>query len=135
MPLFSYHGFDSSGVRVNGTIEAAGRNGALGLLRDRGIYPTEVSEESKSTSAKTGIRLFSHRITPLDLATMTRQMATLIGAGIPLDESLATTSEQQENQHLQRATDRVRDQVVQGEELHKALASEGKYFPMTGSER
>ena len=52
MPLFTYIGFDSSGSRVSGTIEAAGRNGALGLLRNQGIYPTDVAEESRSTTGK-----------------------------------------------------------------------------------
>lgn len=129
MPLFSYNGFDSSGSKVNGTIEASGRNGALGQLRDQGIYPTEVAEESQAAATGNRRKLFSQRISPLDLATTTRQLSTLIGAGVPLDEALATASEQQENLHLQRATERVRDLVVQGEELHSALATQGKYFP------
>ncbi len=129
MPLFSYIGFNSSGSRVSGTIEANGRNGALGLLRDQGIYPTDVVEENKKTASSLRFSLLTRRVTPLELATTTRQLATLLGAGIPLDDALATTAEQLENQHLQRATERVRDLVIQGEELHTALATEGKFFP------
>ena len=129
MPLFTYIGFDSSGSRVSGTIEASGRNGALGLLRDQGIYPTAVVEENKTKSSGLRINLFTRRVTLLELATTTRQLATLLGAGIPLDDALATTAEQLENPHLQRAAERVRDLVIQGEELHTALATEGKFFP------
>jgi len=128
MPLFSYIGYDHAGARVSGTIEANGRNGALGLLRDRGIFPTDVSEErQQAISGRT--RLFAQRISHIDLATTTRQLATLISAGVPLDEALATAGEQQENAQLQRATERVRDRVTQGDELHAALATEGRYFP------
>ncbi|PLX97808.1 MAG: type II secretion system protein GspF [Desulfuromonas sp.] len=128
MPLFSYVGFDSAGSRVSGTIEAAGRNGALGLLRDRGIYPTDVAEENNATS-RSRRRLFTRRVSPLDLATTTRQLATLLGAGVPLNETLATVGEQLESQQMQRAIERVRDLVVQGEELHAALATEERIFP------
>ena len=129
MPLFSYIGFDSGGARVTGTIEAAGRNGALGQLRDRGIYPTDVSEENKTSSSGSGIRLFTKRVTPLDLATLTRQLATLLAAGIPLDETLETAAEQMEHPQLERALEIVRDQVIQGDQLHSALAAQNKYFP------
>ena len=129
MPIFSYIGFDSAGTRVSGTIEASGRKGALGQLRDRDIYPTDVAEESQSTQAGNRRRLFSRRITALDLATTTRQLATLLSAGIPLDEALETTGEQQEHPELQRATEKVRDLVMQGDELHTALAAQGGSFP------
>lgn len=129
MPLFSYHGFDSSGSRVNGTIEASGRKNAMGQLRDRGIFPTDVTEQSSKSGAKDRFRLFSRQITMIDLATMTRQMATLLAAGVPLDETLATAGEQQENLHLKQATERARDLVMQGDGLASALASQGKYFP------
>jgi len=128
MPLFSYIGFDASGARVSGVIEANGRNGALGQLRDRGIFPTDVSEERRTVP--TGrFRLFTRRISHIDLATTTRQLATLLAAGVPLDEALATAGEQQENQPLERAIERVRDLVTQGDELHAALATENRYFP------
>ena len=106
MPAFSYIGFDTAGAKVSGTIEATGRKSALGQLRQRGIYPTNINEEGTST-AKTGRAIFSRRrISQLDLATTARQLATLLGAGIPLDEALETTAEQQENRTLQRALQR-----------------------------
>lgn len=129
MPLFSYIGFDSAGSRVSGTLEASGRNSALGQLRERGIYPTDVTEESSAAASTRQFRLFTRRISPMDLAMTTRQLSTLLGAGVPLDEALSTASEQQENQHLQRATERARDQVMQGSELHTALAGQGASFP------
>ncbi len=128
MPIFSYIGFDAAGARKSGTLEASGRSSALGQLRERGIYPTEVSEQTPAATQRRA-RLFARRVSSMDLATTTRQLATLVGAGIPLDEALATVGEQQENPQLQRATERVRDMVIQGSELHAALASQGKIFP------
>jgi general secretion pathway protein F len=125
MPLFSYAGLDSRGARVNGTIEAAGRKIALARLREQGIYATTVAEQAADKPSFFQLR---RTATSTDLALLTRQLATLIGAGLPLDEALAATAEQQENKALQLSLEKVREQVQQGVSLHEALAAE-KHFP------
>ncbi len=125
MPLFSYAGLNERGARVNGTIEASGRNSALSRLREQGVYATSVTEQS--VSSPVSWRLRRQRATAADLALLTRQLATLLGAGLPLDEALAATAQQQEKQSLQLSLERVRVQVQQGDALHEALATENQF--------
>ncbi len=126
MPLFTYVGLDARGARAKGTIEAGGRKNALSRLREQGIYATSVVEQSTVKSPSFQVR--RRRATATDLALLSRQLATLIGAGLPLDESLAATAEQQEKQSLQLSLEKVRAEVQQGVSLHEALAAE-KQFP------
>ncbi len=125
MPLFTYAGLDNRGARVKGTIEATGRNSALNRLRDQGVYATSVAEQSAERSPL--MRLRQRRATASDLALLTRQLATLLGAGLPLDEALAATAEQQEKQSLQLSLEKIRTQVQQGVALHEALAAENQF--------
>ena len=124
MPLFNYTGLNGQGARVNGTIEATGRNNALNRLREQGVYATSVAEQSADSSR---FMQFRRRATASDLALLTRQMATLLGAGLPLDEALSATAEQQEKQSLQLSLEKIRTQVQQGVALNEALAAENQF--------
>lgn len=124
MPLFTYAGLNGQGTRVNGTIEATGRNNALNRLREQGVYATSVAEQSANSSR---FMTFRRRATASDLALLTRQMATLLGAGLPLDEALSATAEQQEKQSLQLSLEKIRTQVQQGVALNEALAAENQF--------
>ncbi len=64
-----------------------------------------------------------------ELAAATRQLATLLGAGLPLDEALATVGGQLENPQLTRSLNRVREEVIQGEALHVSLGRQPRLFP------
>jgi general secretion pathway protein F len=90
------------------------------------VYATSVVEQSTVKSAPFQVR--RRRATATDLALLSRQLSTLIGAGLPLDESLAATAEQQEKQSLQLSLEKVRAEVQQGVSLHEALEAE-KQFP------
>ncbi len=125
MPLFTYVGLNGRGGRVNGKIEATGRKNALVRLREQGIYATSVAEQSKLKSPSLQFR--RRRATATDLALLSRQLATLIGAGLPLDEALAATAEQQEKPALQMSLEKIREQVQQGVSLNEALAAENQF--------
>jgi len=125
MPLFTYVGLNGRGGRVNGKIEATGRKNALVRLREQGIYATSVAEQSKLKS--TSLQFRRRRATSTDLALLSRQLATLIGAGLPLDEALAATAEQQEKPTLQISLEKIREQVQQGVSLNEALAAENQF--------
>ena len=131
MPLFEYTGFDARGKKVNGVIEASGKKLGLQKLREQGIYATDLKEEKtgRGEKAKRSLTLFKSSVSTMELAAATRQMATLLGAGLPLDETLQTVSSQLENPTLGRTLSRVREEVVRGESLHQSLASEGQVFP------
>jgi len=131
VPLFEYTGFDSKGKKVSGVIEASGKKVGLQKLRDKGIYATTLSEEvaARESSGKFSANLFRPSVSTMELAAATRQMATLLGAGLPLDEALTTVSSQLENPTLSRSFSRVREEVVRGESLHASLAGQGRIFP------
>lgn len=129
MPLFEYSGFDAKGKKVSGIIEGSGRRVLLGQLRQKGIHATSLKEEKKDTTAKRSWQsLLPSRVPRSDIAIATRQLATLIGAGLALDEALATVAGQQENQLLGRTLARIRDEVVQGDALHLALNRRSRLF-------
>jgi len=126
MPLFAYSGFNLKGGKVSGTVEAPGQRAALARLREQGVMVTTVSEASKAR--RPSLRFGGKRVTASDLAMLTRQLATLTGAGLPLDEVLAAVAQQQEKPLLEQALARVRERTLQGDALHQALAAE-PYFP------
>lgn len=133
MPLFDYAGFDAQGKKVTGTVEAPGKKTATQQLRIQGIFPTRLAEGSAET---VGFALFSLRfkpfarkVSPQDLAAVTRQLATLLGAGLPLDEALGTLADQlAASTLLGRALGTVRGEILQGSELNRALARHPDIF-------
>lgn len=130
MPLFSYSGFNAGGKKISGTVEGAGKRAVMDKLREQGLILSSLSEEKNQarTSALRGFKL-TRRVQSADLAAVTRQMATLIAAGLPLDEALGTCAEQTETPVLTSTLRRVRDEVLQGEALYSALGHAGGIFP------
>lgn len=130
MPLFDYAGYDAAGRRVAGTIDGAGRKAVAQALRERGIFPTllQASNAAGAAGVKRLLR-YRQRVAVAELAAATRQLATLIHAGLPLDEGLATVAEQVENPRLHRTLTGIREAVRQGETLHAALAAAPEIFP------
>ncbi len=131
MPLFDYSGFDAAGKKVSGTTEAAGRRTALLKLREAGIFATDLQEER---AAATGGSRFTwqlgRKVATGELAGATRQLATLLGAGLPLDETLGSVAEQIEHAGLAKALTRVREDVIQGDSLHQAMGRHERIFPV-----
>ncbi len=130
MPLFEYTGLNAQGKKVSGVIEAPGKKAVAQKLRGQGIFPTDLREESAAPARRSfsGVG-FGKKIPIVELAAATRQLATLLGAGLPLDEALGTVAAQLEQPTLSRALGRVREEVVQGEALHAALAEHPRIFP------
>ncbi|WP_027714971.1 type II secretion system inner membrane protein GspF [Desulfuromonas sp. TF] len=131
MPLFEYSGLNAAGKKVSGSVEGTGRRAVLQNLRSRGIFPTELREEKAAAPGRSAARLRLVRKVPIgELATATRQLATLLGAGLPLDEALGTVASQLEHERLARAYSTVRDEVTQGESLHDAFGRHPRIFPV-----
>lgn len=129
MPLFEYTGLDAAGKKVKGVIEGSGKKSVQQKLRAEGIFPTDLREERAQTGSGWTLRRGGGKVPAPQLAAATRQLATLLGAGLPLDEALATAGSQLEHPALERALGRVREEVVQGQTLHDALAGQGGLFP------
>jgi len=99
-----------------------------GSLRERGLNPLSVEEVREGNERTRGV--FSRRgLGSVQLALLTRQLATLIGAGLPIDEALGALSEQAENERQRGLTVSLRARVMEGASLAQALAEFPESFP------
>jgi general secretion pathway protein F len=131
--VFEYRGIlVGTGKPVKGVRDAENQKVLRGVLRKDGILLT-VATEGKAAEAKgkKDIKLFAFmgRPSTSDIAVLTRQLATLIGAGIPLFESLNALIEQVEKEQVKRALTEVREQVREGISFAKALEAHPTIFP------
>ncbi|MCD6526907.1 MAG: type II secretion system inner membrane protein GspF [Desulfuromonas sp.] len=130
MPLFDYSGFDSNGKKAKGSLEANGKRVALEQLREQGIFVSSLEEQQKVSRNKRAWPIARSNKLPInDLATTTRLLATLLQAGVPLDEALLSLVEQVGKPAQARLFNQVREAVRQGHSLHQALSEQGRSFP------
>ena len=132
MAVFEYRGIlSTTGKAVHGVRDAENAKVLRGLLRKDGVLLTLAAEE-KETKAKpqrgVDVRALFNRPSLADIALMTRQLSTLVGAKIPLFESLSAMIEQVEKEGLRRALTNVRDQVRAGTSFATALETHPKLF-------
>ena len=133
MPVYQYKGVTAGGRNTRGHLDAESSRAATSKLRRDGIFLTELLESHaaavapRSSTSRLRLPSFS-RISPLDLAVATRQGATLIGADIPVVDSLSALAEQVENTKLKSVLTQVRDRVNEGASFGDALAQAG-HFP------
>ena len=129
MPLFEYVAFNTEGRKLTGTIEASGKRAAFDQLRREGIYPSQVRTAQQRPHFQFDLcRYWQQRVSPEELAAVTRQLSTLLGAGLPLAEALTAISEQQDRHYLGRVLKEVRAAVVEGEALAAALRAYPELF-------
>jgi general secretion pathway protein F len=130
MPVFQYKAASPSGEIFNGTLEGASREQVVARIQAQGQIPIQVSEASSarasSNKRKKGRR--SRRISETDISNATRELATLLRAGMPLDKSLSTLSTLTENDAMQQLLMDVQQQIKGGSTLADALqAHEGVF--------
>ncbi len=126
MGAYNYKALDATGKLVKGIIEGDSQRQIRQQLRSRQLKPVEVSQAHDKASgggAKQGfaLNLFKPRLSQSDLALITRQMATLIQANIPLDEVLTATSQQARKPRVKSIMLQVRARVIEGHSLAYAL--------------
>jgi general secretion pathway protein F len=130
VPLFEYTGLDGQGRKVSGRIDGAGRTLVSQQLREQGIFPTRLHESSSPRARRRWSNLLvSMQRSTAELASATRQLATLLGAGLSLDVALSTVAEQTDQPMIGRVLADVREEVIQGNPLHQALARHRAVFP------
>ena len=134
MAVFEYRGIlIGTGKPVKGIRDAENPKALRGVLRKEGVLLTGATEEKAAKEKKKrSIQLFTFLEKPstAEIAVMTRQLATLLRAGIPLFESLNALIEQVENEVLKRALTAVREQVREGISFAKALEAHPDIFPV-----
>jgi len=130
MGAFEYTALNSGGRKNRGTLEADSAKAARQQLRAKGLIPLEVTAAAESTG--TGSASFlsgSPGLSVKALALLTRQIATLLRAGIPLEETLGAIANQSRNQKVRRIVLAVRAKVLEGHSFAQALASFPRAFP------
>lgn len=127
MPQFAYRAKDSSLQVVEGTIEADNEASAIGRLGRQGVFPISIIEAG--TARPSASLLLPSRISRTALAYVTRQLADLIGGGLPLLSALDLLSKQTESRNLQRVIDRLATGVRDGRSLSEVLGDHGTIFP------
>lgn len=127
---FQYSVYDASGKVVKGRIEATTPAAVAGRLRSMGLAPIQI-EEVVATGLQREVRLpgSGGRVRLKDLAVMSRQMATMISAGLSLLRVLGILAEQTESKPLAAVLSRVRSQVETGVALSQAMAQHPDVFP------
>jgi len=126
MKKFSYEARDhKSNKIVKSIVQAESERSAAKLLVDQGFSPLSIKEHSEDGGL---IKRLTNRITAKDKIVFLRQMATLIGAGLPLSQSLRTVLEQTENKRLQNIVQEIIADVEGGRALSDAFAKHPEVF-------
>jgi len=136
VPLFAFKGLDGSGKTVAGSRDAENARALRQVLRKDGIFLSEAREAARSgAGVGTGLRrevdlrrLFKRGVRPAQVAIATRQLATLLRAGIPLSGALGALVEQTEDAELHTTLETVRNRVNEGAALADALAAHPRAF-------
>ena len=133
MAVFEYRGLlAATGKTVHDVRDADNPKALRAQLKREGILLTEATEVNRAKNAASsggGLFAFFRRVTVTDVAMMTRQLATLVGAGIPLVEAVSALTEQVEKEEMKRVLALVRDRLNEGSSLAKALEAHPKVFP------
>jgi general secretion pathway protein F len=130
MGAFEYTALDAQGRERKGLIEGDTPKHVRQLLREKQLLPMEIQEAAQKELKRSRARGFFRRgLSTLDLALLTRQLATLLRSGLPLEESLAAVAEQTEKPRVQAIVLGVRSKVVEGHPLADGLRDFPQAFP------
>ncbi|MBH78993.1 MAG: type II secretion system protein GspF [Gammaproteobacteria bacterium] len=128
MAAFQYTALDQSGKQRKGVLEADSVRQIRQLLRDQGLVPLGVDVASErrrpGSDSKSLFSLPGRRLSGLDRVLFTRQLATLVAAGLPVEEALQAVAQQSEKQHIAALIMGIRSKVLEG---HSMASSLGDY--------
>ena len=135
MPVFEYTALDSRGKTTSGIIDAEGAQVARQKLRTSGIFPISIKETLEAAPKKTP-RIFAltrrlGRVKPAEVSMMTRQLATLIGAGFPLVSALDALVPQTKSHGFKKILAQIKELIVEGNSFAQALLKyPGAFSPL-----
>ena len=131
MAAFEYTALDEAGKQQRGTLEADSARQIRQMLRDKNWTPLSVetvSEQKKKGDSPGGLRL-GGGLSASQLALITRQLATLIQAAMPVEEALQAVASQQENRRTHNAVLAIRSRVLEGYTLAQSMDAFPGHFP------
>jgi type IV pilus assembly protein PilC len=148
MPKYNYVALDSRGSETKGSIEVASQNEAIGRVKEMGLFPTKITEAEKAQEKSAGkkspkpvksgkkgaininIRIpgLGGKVKPKVLTTFTRQLATLVDAGLPLLRGLRVLEKQERNATLKSILGKLALSIEGGSTFSEGLAQHPKVF-------
>lgn len=130
MAAFEFTALDARGKEQKGILEGDGPRQVRQQLREKGWSPLVITEvnEAKTTAAGTRKAFYQRSVSAAELSLLTRQMATLVGSGLPIEEVLGAVAEQSEREALMKMMMAVRSRVLEGHELAIAMADYPRVF-------
>lgn len=140
MTSFRYQAVELSGHAVSGVVEAEDRKAALQLLGEKGLFPSVLEIQSGDAEAaskpdeKTAAPLparqfrFGSRVSRKEITALTRELATLLQATIPIPQALDSLGEEEENPALQKLVHEIAESIRLGKSLSGALEEHPKQF-------
>jgi type IV pilus assembly protein PilC len=145
MPKYDYEALDSRGNKTEGSIEVASQNEAIGRVKEMGLFPTKIAEAAKVQEKSSGKKAKSGGkkganlqikikipgfggVKPKVLTTFTRQLATLVDAGLPLLRGLRVLEKQERNANLKKILAELSLAIEGGSTFSEALAQHPKVF-------
>lgn len=133
MAAFEYTALDAKGKNRRGVLEGDTARQVRQQLRDSGWTPLSIEEvsqrETETRKGGGGARRFQRGISSMDLALVTRQLATLVRSGLPIEQVLQSVAQQSEKRRLKRILLAVRSRVREGHSLHMGLSDFPGVFP------
>lgn len=129
MPAFEYQALDPSGRTRKGVLQGDTPKAVRQALRDQGLVPLELTEVREQRAGREMQGLFSRGLRAGDLAILTRQWATLVRAGLPMDETLAALADDSVDVQSRRMLVAVRSRLMEGRTLADSLAEFPDSFP------
>ena len=129
MAYFAYTGRDTAGQLVQGVVEGADSTAVATQLFGSGVTPVEIGETSRPTGASSGgWTLRKPKVTPMDLTLFSRQMYSLLKAGVPILRALAGLQESSINPAFKDTLRGVRENLESGRNLSASMHRQGGVF-------
>ncbi len=132
MPVYEYTALNTKGKTISGIVDAESAQSARQKLRGSRIYPVSISETLETSAKKaswlSGFSRSFIRIKPAEISMMTRQLATLVGAGFPLVSALDTLIPYTKTQGFKRILAQIKDAIVEGNSFAAALSAYAGIF-------
>ena len=133
MPVYEYSALNAEGRKRKGIVDAGSLAAARQKLREMAVFPVEIAETAdrkrEETAARGGAIHLFRKVGLQELAVMTRQLATLLGAGLPLVPSLAALVAQIRHPVLKTTLARIKDEVNEGNSLTQSISHFPEVFP------
>jgi len=128
MPVFEYKGLSRAGKNIRGTVDAENNRAARVKLKRDGVFVTDLVDKTKKQRKKKGKNKKTSAVPIADMSNMTRQLASLIKANIPLIDALGACSDQMENPTLKEVLSECKNAINEGSPFHRSLSKYPKIF-------